>query len=76
MRYINLRRPPFGLGKPGIRIWDFIAPAPPGYLKLWSRDDIKGSHISLRVRLLPNRQVRGMLPIIAVPTIVTGGALR
>lgn len=42
-RYINLRRPPFGLGKPRIRIWDFIAPAPPGYLGLWSRDDIKAA---------------------------------
>jgi hypothetical protein len=42
-RYINLRRPPFGLGKPRIRIWDFVAPAPPGYLGLWSRDDIKAA---------------------------------
>ena len=42
-RYINLRRPPFGLGKPQVRIWDFIAPAPPGYLGLWSRDDIRAT---------------------------------
>jgi hypothetical protein len=42
-RCINLRRPPFGLGKPRIRIWDFIAPAPPRYLGLWSRDDVKAA---------------------------------
>lgn len=40
-RYINLRRPPFRLGRPRIRIWDFMAPNPPGFLGLWSRDDIK-----------------------------------
>ena len=42
-RYINLRRQPFGLGKPRIRIWDFIAPRPPRYLGLWSRDDVKAA---------------------------------
>ncbi|MGA8596434.1 MAG: class I SAM-dependent methyltransferase [Bryobacteraceae bacterium] len=40
-RYVNLRRPPFRLGRPRIRIWDFMVPNPPGYLGLWSHDDIK-----------------------------------
>jgi hypothetical protein len=40
-RHINLRRPPFGLGKPWMRASDFIAPDPPGYLGLWSRDDVR-----------------------------------
>jgi hypothetical protein len=42
-RYINLRMPPFGLKKPSLRIPDFIAPAPPRYLALWSRDDVRAA---------------------------------
>jgi hypothetical protein len=42
-RYINLRRPPYGLGKPRLRIPDFIAPAPPRYLGLWSREDVSAA---------------------------------
>jgi hypothetical protein len=39
-RYINLQLPPFGLGKPRAKIADFVAPAPPRYLALWSRDEV------------------------------------
>jgi hypothetical protein len=39
-RFINLRRPPFGLPKPLLRIRDFVAPEPPRYLGLWSRQQI------------------------------------
>ena len=42
-RYINLRLPPFGLGKPRLKIPDFLAPAPPRYLALWSHKDVKAS---------------------------------
>ena len=59
-RYINLRRPPFGLGKPRIRIWDFIAPDPPGYLGLWSREDVKAALLrcSPRSALIEKRKAR------------------
>ena len=40
-RYINLMLPPFGLGKPRTRIADFVAPAPPRYLALWHREDVR-----------------------------------
>ena len=39
-RYINLMHPPFGLGKPRTKIPDFLAPAPPRYLALWSREEV------------------------------------
>jgi hypothetical protein len=39
-RYINLAQPPFNLPKPRIRIPDFLAPAPPRYLGLWSRQEV------------------------------------
>jgi hypothetical protein len=39
-RYINLTLPPFGLGKPRTKIPDFLAPAPPRYLALWSREEV------------------------------------
>lgn len=39
-RYINLRLPPFGLAEPIKKVDDFVAPAPPRYLGLWSRDQV------------------------------------
>jgi hypothetical protein len=42
-RYINLTLPPFGLGKPRIKIPDFLAPAPPRYLALWSREEVSAA---------------------------------
>jgi hypothetical protein len=42
-RYINLREPPFGLAKPRLKIADFIAPAPPRYLALWSREEVRAA---------------------------------
>lgn len=39
-RYLNLMQPPFNLPKPRIRIPDFLAPAPPRYLALWSRQEV------------------------------------
>jgi hypothetical protein len=42
-RYINLALPPFGLGKPRIKIPDFLAPAPPRYLALWSREEVRAA---------------------------------
>jgi hypothetical protein len=39
-RFINLRLQPFGLPRPLSRIPDFIAPEPPRYLGLWSRNQI------------------------------------
>jgi hypothetical protein len=39
-RYINLTLPPFELGRPRLRIPDFVAPAPPRYLGLWSRQEV------------------------------------
>lgn len=39
-RVINLQRPPFCLPKPLIRIDDFVVPAIPRYLALWSREQI------------------------------------
>jgi len=42
-RYVNLRRPPFSLGQPELKIADFVAPAPPRYLALWSRAEVAAS---------------------------------
>lgn len=39
-RYINLRAAPFNLPPPIRRIADFHVPGPPGYLDLWSRDQV------------------------------------
>jgi hypothetical protein len=39
-RYINLMRPPFHLPKPRTKIPDFVAPAPPRCLGLWSRQEV------------------------------------
>jgi hypothetical protein len=39
-RYINLTRPPFMLPRPQSRIVDFLAPSPPRYLALWSREQV------------------------------------
>lgn len=39
-RFINLQNPPFGMPRPLSRIADFVAPEPPRYLCLWSRDQI------------------------------------
>lgn len=39
-RVINLQRPPFCLPKPLTRIDDFVVPAIPRYLALWSREQI------------------------------------
>ena len=41
IRLINLRLPPFKLPAPVMRIADFIAPAPPRYLALWSREQVR-----------------------------------
>lgn len=40
-RYINLQIPPFSLPRPEKKIADFVAPAPPRYLGLWSRRQIQ-----------------------------------
>jgi hypothetical protein len=42
-RYVNLRRPPFSLVRPKLKIADFVAPAPPRYLGLWSRAQVAAS---------------------------------
>jgi hypothetical protein len=42
-RYVNLREPPFSLPKPILKIADFVAPAPPRYLALWSKAQIAES---------------------------------
>jgi hypothetical protein len=42
-RFINLRRPPFALPRPLTRIPDFVAPEPPRYLALWSREQVAGA---------------------------------
>ena len=42
-RCINLRKPPFSLPKPILKISDFVAPAPPRYLALWSHDQVAAS---------------------------------
>jgi hypothetical protein len=39
-RFINLRRSPFDMPRPLLRIQDFIAPEPPRCLGLWSREQI------------------------------------
>lgn len=39
-RYVNLRKPPFSLPPPEHKIADFVAPAPPRYLALWSRAQV------------------------------------
>ena len=39
-RFINLRRPPFTLTRPLTRIPDFVAPEPPRYLALWTREQV------------------------------------
>lgn len=39
-RVINLERPPFNLPKPLTRIDDFVVPAIPRYVALWSREQI------------------------------------
>ena len=39
-RYINLMQPPFNLPKPRTKIPDFLAPAPPRHLALWSREEV------------------------------------
>jgi hypothetical protein len=39
-RFLNLMLPPFNLPKPRTRIPDFLAPAPPRYLALWSREEV------------------------------------
>ena len=40
-RFINLQLPPFRLPRPLSRIIDFVAPEPPRYLGLWSREQVK-----------------------------------
>jgi hypothetical protein len=40
-RFINLRKPPFNLPKPKRRIADFVAPEPPRYLGLWTREQVQ-----------------------------------
>jgi hypothetical protein len=40
-RFINLQLPPFRLPRPLTRIRDFVAPEPPRYLGLWSREQVK-----------------------------------
>jgi hypothetical protein len=42
-RFINLRLPPFLLPRPLSRITDFVAPEPPRYLGLWSRDQVRSA---------------------------------
>jgi hypothetical protein len=42
-RFINLQLPPFLLPPPLSRIVDFVAPEPPRYLGLWSRDQVKSA---------------------------------
>jgi len=39
-RFINLRLPPFMLPPPLSMVSDFVAPEPPRYLGLWSRDQV------------------------------------
>lgn len=39
-RFLNLMQPPFNLPRPHNRIADFLAPAPPRYLALWSRRQV------------------------------------
>jgi hypothetical protein len=39
-RFINLQLPPFGLPRPLSRTTDFVAPEPPRYLGLWSREQV------------------------------------
>lgn len=42
-RYINLQAAPFLLPRPKLKVADFVAPAPPRYLGLWSREQIAAS---------------------------------
>lgn len=46
IRLINLRLPPFQLPPPMLRIADFIAPAPPHYLALWSREQVRDAMVA------------------------------
>lgn len=46
IRLINLRLPPFQLPPPMLRIADFIAPAPPRYLALWSREQVRDAIVA------------------------------
>jgi hypothetical protein len=46
IRLINLRLPPFKLPPPIMRIADFIAPAPPRYLALWSREQVRDAIVA------------------------------
>jgi hypothetical protein len=39
-RFLNLMQPPFNLPKPRTKMPDFLAPAPPRYLALWSREEV------------------------------------
>jgi hypothetical protein len=39
-RFINLRKAPFMLPRPLAKIPDFVAPEPPRYLALWSREQV------------------------------------
>ena len=40
-RFVNLQLPPFLLPRPLSRISDFMAPEPPRYLGLWSREQVR-----------------------------------
>ncbi len=42
-RYINLRAPPFNLPAPIQRVPDFHVPGPPGYLDLWTLEQIQNA---------------------------------
>lgn len=42
-RYVNLQLEPFHLPRPRLKVADFVAPAPPRYLGLWSRDQVAAS---------------------------------
>ena len=48
-RYLNLMLPPFNLPKARTKIPDFLAPAPPRYLGLWSREEVAGALREMRV---------------------------
>jgi SAM-dependent methyltransferase len=39
-RYINLLLPPFSLPPPLFKFYDFLAPEPPRYVALWSREQV------------------------------------
>ena len=63
-RYINLRAPPFKRPAPAKRVADFHVPGPPGYLDLWTREQIHSAVTDQR-GISGTRQIAPRRPLVA-----------